>query len=91
VDHLAGVPDNTTRIQHGNPFASSNKIRRCPTRASQSAKAGMRVKVFTFTAEKDDSETPKRNREHASPQNQTRKTPPKKQKGPCASPVHRLK
>ncbi|KAL7726523.1 hypothetical protein ACLKA6_001145 [Drosophila palustris] len=85
VNHLAGVSENATRANI-NPFANSSKILRSPPAVPHSAPPATRDVIFKFTAQSENGETPKRNREQASPQGQNRSTPPKKQRGPCAYP-----
>ncbi|KAL7723843.1 hypothetical protein ACLKA6_010352 [Drosophila palustris] len=85
VNHPAGVSDNATRANI-NPFANSSRILRSPPAVPHSAPPSVREEIFTFMAQNEDNETPKRNREQASPQGQNRRTPPKRQRGPCASP-----
>ncbi|KAM8702705.1 hypothetical protein ACLKA7_000835 [Drosophila subpalustris] len=85
VNHPAGVSDNATRANI-NPFANSSRILRSPPAVPHSAPPSVREEIFTFMAQNEDNDTPKRNREQASPQGQNRRTPPKRQRGPCASP-----
>ncbi|KAL7727237.1 hypothetical protein ACLKA6_015995 [Drosophila palustris] len=65
VNHLAGISENATRANI-NPFANSSKIIRSPPAVPHSAPPATRDVNFTFTAQSENGESPKRNREQAS-------------------------